>query len=105
MQYSRGTTTVSIDSIDTEEVLTLDSDADIFLYDGVIYKTNIAWVEELIFTKDVQIGEIKTNNDANTDFKNEMSNKLPVGNKCIFRNMIVPHNYHKTVKIHMGWTF
>ncbi|UED82398.1 hypothetical protein FH508_0011010 [Lysinibacillus sp. CD3-6] len=74
MQYSRGTTIVSIDSIDAEEVLTLDSNADIFQYDGVIYKTNIAWVEELTLTKDVQIGEIKTKNDAKTDFKNEMSN-------------------------------
>lgn len=34
MQHSRGTTIVSIDSIDAEEVLTLDSDADIFQYDG-----------------------------------------------------------------------
>lgn len=77
----RGTTTVSIDSIDAEEVLTLDSDADIFQYDGVIYKTNIDWVEELSLTKDVQIGEIKTKNDANTNFKDEMSNKLLVGTK------------------------
>ncbi len=77
----RGTTTVSIDSINAEEVLTLDSDADIFQYDGVIYKTNIDWVEELSLTKDVQIGEIKTKNDANTNFKDEMSNKLLVGTK------------------------
>lgn len=76
-----GTTTVSIDSIDAEEALTLDSDADIFQYDGVIYKANIDWVEELSLTKDVQIGEIKTKNDANTDFRDEMSNKLPVGTK------------------------
>lgn len=75
------TTTVSIDSINAEEVLTLDSDADIFQYDGVIYKTNIDWVEELPLTKDVQIGEIIAKNDANTDFKDEMSNKLPVGAK------------------------
>lgn len=75
-----GTTIVSINSIDAEEVLTLDSDADIFQYDGVIYKTNIDWVEELSLTKDVQIGEIKKN-DANTDFRDEMSNKLPVGTK------------------------
>lgn len=74
-------TTVTIDSIDAEEILKLDSNADIFQYDGVIYKTNIDWVEELSFTKDVQIGEIKTKNDANTNFKDEMSNKLPVGAK------------------------
>jgi len=35
----------------------------------------------LSLTIDVQIGEIKTKNDANTDFKDEMSNKLPVGAK------------------------
>lgn len=74
-------TTVTIDSIDVEEILKLDSNADIFQYDGVIYKTNIDWVEELSLTKDVQIGEIKTKNDANTNFKDEMSNKLPVGAK------------------------
>ncbi|MGG3889643.1 hypothetical protein [Metabacillus fastidiosus] len=72
---------VSIDSIDAEEVLRLEPDADIFQYDGVIYKTNIDWVEELSLTKDVQMGEIKTKNDANTDFTDEMSNKLPVGAK------------------------
>lgn len=79
---NRGETTkVTIDSIDAEEVLTLEPDSDIFQYDGVIYKTNIDWVEELFLTKDVQIGKIKTKNDANTDFKDEMSNKLPVGAK------------------------
>ena len=78
-----GTTKVTIDSIDAEEVLKLDADADIFQYDRVIYQTNINWVKELSLTKDVQIGEIKTRNDANTDFKDEMSNKLPVGAKIV----------------------
>ncbi|WP_316044266.1 hypothetical protein [Saccharococcus sp. Marseille-Q5394] len=72
-------TTVTVDSIDAKEVLTLDSDADIFQFKGVIYQTNIDWVEELSLTKDVQIGEIKSKNDTNTDFKDEMSNKLPIG--------------------------
>ncbi len=76
-----GTTTVTIDSIDAKEVLTLDSNSDIFQYNGVIYKTKIDWVEELSLTKDVQIGEIKTKNDTNTNFKDEMSNKLPIGAK------------------------
>jgi hypothetical protein len=75
------TTTVTIDSIDAEEVLTLNPDADIFQYDGVIYETNLDWVEELSLTKDVHIGEIKTKSDSNTDFKDEMANKLPVGAK------------------------
>ena len=75
------TTKLSSDSINAGEVLRLDPAADIFQYDGVIYKTNIDWVEELSLTKDVQIGEIKTKNDTNTDFKDEMANKLPVGAK------------------------
>lgn len=76
-----GATTVTIDSIVAKEVLTLDPDADIFQFNGVIYKTNIDWVDELSLTKDVQIGEIKTKNDTNTDFKDETSNKLPIGAK------------------------
>ncbi|WP_066058286.1 hypothetical protein [Robertmurraya korlensis] len=75
------TTKVSIDSIDAKEVLSLDPNADIFQYDGVIYKTNIDWVEDLSLTKDVQIGEIKAQNDVNTEFNDEMANKLPVGSK------------------------
>jgi hypothetical protein len=68
-------------SIDAEEVLTLDLNADIFQYEGVIYKTNIDWVEELTLTKDEQNGEIRAKNVDNTDFKDEMSNKLPIGAK------------------------
>lgn len=66
---------------DAKEVITLDPGADIFQFDGVIYKTGIDWVEELTLTKDEQVGEIKTRNDSDTNFKNEMSNKLPIGAK------------------------
>jgi hypothetical protein len=45
------TTKVSIDRINAEEVLRLDPDADIFQYEGVIYKTNIDWVEGIVFNK------------------------------------------------------
>lgn len=75
------TETETFDSIDAEEVITLDPDADIFQFDGVIYKTNIEWVEDLTITKASQIGEIKTKNEKDTNFKNEVSNKLPVGTK------------------------
>ena len=66
---------------DVEEILTLDPEADIFQFEGVIYKTGINWVEELTITKGKQVGEIKARNDANMDFEDEMSNKLPVGAK------------------------
>ncbi|MGD6845732.1 hypothetical protein ACQCVH_24930 [Bacillus infantis] len=79
-------TAVSIDSIDAEEVLRLDPDADIFQYDAVIYKTNIVWVDELSLKKDAQIGEIQSKNENDTDFENGMSNKLPVGAKIFKTN-------------------
>ena len=66
---------------DAKEILTLDPEADIFQFDGVIYQSGIDWVEELTLTKDEQVGEIKTRNAADTNFENEMSNKLPVGAK------------------------
>ncbi|WP_342509666.1 hypothetical protein [Sporosarcina sp. FSL K6-2383] len=64
-----------------EEVLTLDPEADIFQFDGVIYQTGIDWVEELTLTKGEQVGEIETRNDTDTNFENKMSNKLPLGAK------------------------
>ena len=63
---------------DAEEILTLDPEADIFQFDGVIYKTGIDWVEELTLTKNEQVGEIKKRNDTDTIFEDEMSNKLPI---------------------------
>ncbi|MGE7925943.1 hypothetical protein ACQKND_22550 [Viridibacillus arvi] len=66
---------------DAKEILTLNPEANIFQFEGVIYKTGIDWVEELTLTKDQQVGEIKTRNDTDTNFEDEMSNKLPVGAK------------------------
>ncbi|MFD1929015.1 hypothetical protein ACFSFY_13310 [Sporosarcina siberiensis] len=66
---------------DATEILTLDTNADIFQFEGVIYQTGIDWVEELTLTKGEQVGEIKTRNDTDTKFEDEMSNKLPVGAK------------------------
>ncbi len=78
---SAETIEVSSNSIDVEEVLTLDPDADVFQFDGTIYKTTIDWVKESSLTKDAQIGVIKTRNNTNTEFEDGMSNKLPVGTK------------------------
>ncbi|MCK1990485.1 hypothetical protein MPH48_20585 [Lysinibacillus fusiformis] len=64
-----------------EEVLKLDLEADILQFNGVIYQNGIDWVEKLTLTKGEQVGEIKTKNGTDTNFKDEMSNKLPVGAK------------------------
>ncbi|MGE7840508.1 hypothetical protein ACQKNX_06920 [Lysinibacillus sp. NPDC093712] len=54
-----------------EQVLKLNPDADIFEFDGRVYKTGINWIEEEELIKDEQIGEISEG----------MANKLPVGAK------------------------
>lgn len=66
---------------DAEEVIASDPAADIFQFEGLIYVKGIDWVEELTLTKGEQVGEIKKRNDTDTNFENEMSNKLPVGAK------------------------
>lgn len=64
-----------------EEVLTLDPQADIFQFNGVIYQTGIDWVEELDLTVAEQVGEIKTKNDTDANFEDGMSNHLHIGVK------------------------
>ncbi len=54
-----------------EQVLKLNPDADIFEFDGRVYKTGIDWIEEEELIKDEEIGEISE----------RMANKLPVGAK------------------------
>ena len=66
---------------DAKEVLTLDPEADIFQYKGLIYQTGIDWVEEVSLTKDQEIGEIKVKNEQDTHFEDGMSNKLAPGSK------------------------
>ncbi|WP_432355724.1 hypothetical protein [Sporosarcina sp. A2] len=66
---------------DAKEILTSDPESDIFQFDGVIYQAGIDWIEELTLIKDEQVGEIKTRNDTDTNFEDDMSNKLPVGAK------------------------
>jgi len=44
------TETYTTENPDAKEVLALDPEADLFQFDGVIYKTGIDWVEELTLT-------------------------------------------------------
>ncbi|MFD1357009.1 hypothetical protein ACFQ4X_03785 [Fictibacillus halophilus] len=73
---------------DVEEVLTLDPEADIFLWDNTVYQTNIDWVEELTLTKNREIGEITSisMNPKDYEYKNGMANKLPVSAKIYTAN-------------------
>ncbi|MDI2587949.1 hypothetical protein OR571_12685 [Psychrobacillus sp. NEAU-3TGS] len=66
---------------DAEEVLRLDSHADIFQWEGLIYKTNIDWVNEIELTKDELVGEIEEVYDNNLNFKDGIASKLPIGAK------------------------
>jgi hypothetical protein len=58
-------------SLSKEQVLKLYPDADLFEFDGYVYKTGVDWIEDEELTKDEQIGVISEG----------MANKLPVGSK------------------------
>jgi len=64
---------------DAQEVLSLDSNADIFQWNDIIYKTNIDWINELQLTENLKVGKIETNSSNATEFKNGTANKLSVG--------------------------
>lgn len=64
---------------DAQEVLSLDSNADIFQWNDIIYKTNIDWINELQFTENSKIGKIEANSSNGAEFTNGTANKLSVG--------------------------
>lgn len=58
-------------SLNKEQVLKLNPDANLFEFEGNVYKTGVDWIEDEELTKDEQIGEISEG----------MANELPVGSK------------------------
>ncbi len=64
---------------DANEALRIQSDADIFQWEDLIYQTDIDWVEELELTKNIQIGEITKSTKNPNDFTNGTASKLPIG--------------------------
>lgn len=73
------TEVTTISEIDAEEVLTLDSEADIFQYNGIIYKTNIDWVDELTLSPQEELFEISHQTSNPEEFSDHTANTLPVG--------------------------
>ena len=66
--------------ITAEERLTLDSEADILMFNGLIYETGIDWVDNLNLNTGEKVGEIEeTADEGNYNFQNGMASKLPVG--------------------------
>ncbi|KMY46587.1 hypothetical protein AC622_18020 [Bacillus sp. FJAT-27916] len=83
---------------DAKEVLSLNENANILQWEGLIYETDIEWVNELELIKKESVGEITelfTNGDAKL-FKDGMANKLPIGAKIYSTNingiLIVEYN-------------
>jgi hypothetical protein len=84
---------------DAEEVLRLDENANIFQWQGLIYKTDIDWVNELELTKKEVVGEITElyKREGPNSFRNGMANQLPIGTKIYKTNenegiLIIEHN-------------
>lgn len=56
-----------------------EKNADIFQWDGRVYKAGIDWVDKLKLSKKDLLGEISSNSQKT--FKDGIANKLPVGAK------------------------
>lgn len=70
---------LEMENPNAENILMLDPDADLFQLNGIIYQTDIDWVDDLSLTKDEKIGEIKAKIEKDSKFENDMSNTLPAG--------------------------
>ncbi|MDM5229990.1 hypothetical protein [Lysinibacillus pakistanensis] len=64
---------------DAQEVLSLDTNADIFQWNDIIYQTNIDWINELQLTENLKVGKIEANSSNAAEFKNGTANMLSVG--------------------------
>lgn len=63
-----------------EEILSQESDADIFMFNDVIYQYGVDWVEELKLSTGEKIGEITDSaEEGDLNYTNGMANKLPLG--------------------------
>ena len=78
---SAGTTVSVSKHPNAEEILSLAENANILQWEGVIYQSDIDWVDELKLDKKEYIGEttdLFTTENA-VDFKNGMATRLPIG--------------------------
>lgn len=80
------TVTVTTSNPDAEEILSIDPDADILQFDGIIYQTDIDWVEELELTQGEEVGEITSRTQSADDFEDGTANQLSEGTKLYKAN-------------------
>jgi hypothetical protein len=78
---SEQTETVSITAGNptAAEVLELDSAADMFQLDGVIYQTNVEWVDQLSLSKGEKVGEIQQTVTVPENFRDGDATRLAKG--------------------------
>ncbi|TQR15527.1 hypothetical protein [Psychrobacillus soli] len=66
---------------ETEVKVSKNPNADIFQWEGLIYQSNIDWVDEIKLTKHELVGEVGGISDNKKQFSNGVANKLPIGAK------------------------
>ena len=94
-------TEVTIGNPTAQEILEIDSKADIFQWDSIIYSTNIEWVNELVLTEGDLVGKIEYNTSNPMDFKDSTANILPIGTeifKAKERNDVLITKYDDELK-------
>jgi hypothetical protein len=79
-------TTYTTHNPTVEEMFELNPNIDIFLFENIVYETNIEWVNELSLTKGDLIGVIEFNASNPSEFTNLTANILPIGAKIYTSN-------------------
>ncbi|MEK5238247.1 hypothetical protein NST99_21395 [Paenibacillus sp. FSL L8-0470] len=64
-----------------EDVLSDNSNANIFMFSDIIYNSGIPWVDELELHKDQYVTEIIEQSGDGKEFKNGTANQLSIGTK------------------------
>lgn len=82
-QPERDTRSNAIGNPTAEKVLGSEANADIFLWDDIVYYNaeQIEWVQSQQIASNVEVGEIKKQFQGKEEFENGMATKLPIGTK------------------------
>lgn len=64
-----------------DKVLKMDPNANILMYQNIVYNAGVQWVNDLKITKDKLVTEITQQSEDGKDFENGTANKLTVGTK------------------------
>lgn len=72
---------LTIGNPNADKVLKMDPNANILMYQNIVYNAGVQWVNDLKLTKDKLVTEITQQSEDGKDFENGTANKLTLGTK------------------------